>query len=495
LLAEDVVLGVVQVALRRDRSVPAEELDLLAELGHTAGQAVLRCRLPAHLRGLPLRDAVTGTAAPALFGERVGAALARSAEAAEPVTVLLVDVATGIDPTDAPVPAPNELMAELGARLRRLEGSASTARVGPHRFAVLREGCDAVEAAIVADVLHDALHGPLPSVEVVVPTVGAAVVDPAADGRSVSVSTLLGWASGALHDALGRGPGRRVVHGPSTRQAARALVGAERELRRALDEDDVVVHYQPIVNLRTGRVLGVETLCRLRLPDGSLQLPSHFIDAAEDSGLVVPLGRHTLVAACTQQRRWARAGTHLDVAVNVAATQAGDPGFAQEVLDVLAGTGCPAQRLVLELTESALLAAAPSTLRSFAALRAAGVRVALDDFGTRYASLDYVRSFPLDELKIDQAFVAGLPLSRVARAIVRMVAQLAAELDLACVAEGIETAGQAAFLRDLGVLGQGFALGRPVPADEVVTWVTPTSWLGATAVWGDEGQPPSVHRA
>jgi len=271
-------------------------------------------------------------------------------------------------------------------------------------------------------------------------------------------------------------------------------VHAERTLHQALAGDDVVLHYQPVVNLRTGRVVSVEALCRLRLPDGALLQPAHFIDAAEGSGQVLPLGRRVLLTACRQRTAWASQGVQVDMAVNVSASQAADAGFADEVRQVLAETGCPAEHLVLELTESALLAATSGTLRSFEVLRGDGVRVALDDFGTRYASLDYVRSFPLDELKIDQSFVAGLPGSRVARAIVRMVAQLASELDLACVAEGIETAAQAQFLRDLGVLGQGFAVGRPVPPAEVVPWLTPAAWLAAPEPWDLAEDEPSVRR-
>ena len=470
LVAEDAVLGVVQVLLRRDRPVPPEELEVLAAAGRDAGQALLRCELPEHLQGLPLHDAVTGAATPALFGERLGAAVTRAAGLGHPVAVLLLDVSVAGEARDELAPVlHSRVVAELGQRLRgALRAEDSAARVGRQRFAVLAEGCPVSQAAGYAEALQDALSSrPAVGVPVAV-TVGCAVFDPTVDGRSVTVSALLDWAATALSEASARGPGRRVVQGPATRQAARALGDAERTVRKALDDDDVLLHYQPVVDLRSGEVVGVEALCRVRLPDGSVLAPAHFIDAAEDSGLVLPLGQRALSMACAMQQQWAAAGTDLDVAVNVAAAQARQPGFADAVLEVLATTGCPPQRLVLELTESALLTATAATLQSFDRVRAAGVRVALDDFGTRYASLDYVRSFPLDELKVDQSFVAGLPSSKVARAIVRLVAQLADELDLVCVAEGIETPAQIAFLRELGVLGQGFAVGRPVPADELL---------------------------
>lgn len=475
LLAEGDVLGVVQVAVRRNRVVAPDELELLATLGVEAGEALVRCELPAHLQGLPLRDALTGTATPALFGERVGCALARAADSEQPLAVLLLDLVPGPFAAAAAQQVPDDLVAEVGKRL--LGAADSVARVGRQRFALLREHCPPAEAHLWAQLLQNALEQEGPEHGQVALSIGGVVIEPAVDGRSVSVGDVLGWAGDALGIAAARGPGRVVVHAAAQRQAARALVHTERTVRRALHDDGVVMHYQPVVHLQTGQVIGVEALCRLRLPDGTLLQPAHFIDAAEDSGLLIPLGQRALVAACRQQAVWASHGDDLDVSVNVAASQAADPEFAPGVLDVLRATDCAPRHLVLELTESALLAATTPTLDSFAVLREAGVRIALDDFGTRYASLDYVRSFPLDELKIDQSFVAGLPSSRVARAIVRMVAQLAAELDLVCVAEGIETPAQARFLSELGVLGQGFAVGHPVPREDVVPWLTPASWL------------------
>lgn len=489
LTGEGSVLGVVQVALRRERPAPPDELAALAAVGAEAGRALLR--LPGTAPPVPPHDtSFAGAEPPSAFGERVGEALARAAETERPLAVLLLDLAPGGSGAEPAGPVGEPAVVELGRRLQdEVDGAV---RVGAHRFAVLAEGTGPERARVLAERLQSSLAALPADGGAVAVTVGAVVVEPHADGRSVAVGDVIGWASGALHEAVARGPGRRVLRTAADRKAARALVHAERTLRRALDDEDVVVHYQPVVNLRTGRVVSVEALCRVRLLDGSLLLPTHFIDAAEDSGLLLPLGQQVLATACRQRTAWAARGVHVDVAVNVTASQAADARFAQEVREVLASTGCAPQHLVLELTESALLAATSGTLRSFTVLRGDGVRVALDDFGTRYASLDYVRSFPLDELKVDQSFVAGLPGSRVARAIVRMVAQLADELDLACVAEGIETAAQAHFLRDLGVLGQGFAVGRPVPAEQVVPWLTPAAWLTApSAPWDLEQEAAS----
>lgn len=490
LLGDGAVLGVAQVALRREGPLPPEEVSALTAVGSEAGAALLRCDPVTQLRGRPHDELPTGTATPTQLGEQVGGALARAAGTERPLALLLLDVTPGAFGVEPAGPVGAQALVELGHRLQRADASA--VRVGAHLFAVLVEDCGPEQARHHAERLQGALVPPGPAPGPVSVTVGGAVVEPAVDGRSVAVGDVLAWASGALHAATAQGPGRRVVHAAADRQAARALVHAERTLHRALEDDDVVLHYQPVVNLRTGRVVGVEALCRLRLPDGSLLLPAHFVDAAEGSGQLLPLGRRVLRTACRQRTAWASQGVQLDMAVNVSASQAATAGFADDVRQVLAETACPPEHLVLELTESALLAATSETLRSFEVLRGAGVRVALDDFGTRYASLDYVRSFPLDELKIDQSFVAGLPGSRVARAIVRMVAQLAEELDLACVAEGIETSAQAQFLRDLGVLGQGFAVGRPVPQQQVVPWLTPAAWLAAAQPWDLEQEEPSA---
>jgi EAL domain-containing protein (putative c-di-GMP-specific phosphodiesterase class I) len=238
-------------------------------------------------------------------------------------------------------------------------------------------------------------------------------------------------------------------------------------LRQALDADGIELHYQPVFDLPRDRVVGVEALCRLRAGDGTLVLPDDFTDIAEERGLIVALGARVLELACSQVVGWDLPGTSpLTLAVNVAADQAARADFADEVLAVLARTAFPPHRLLLELTESVLLAATEATLAGLQRLREVGVGIALDDFGTRYASLHYVQQFPLTALKIDRSFVAPLPDGIAERAIVRSVAQLAHDLGLRCTAEGIESDEQREFLTGLGVQGQGYALARPLPADD-----------------------------
>jgi EAL domain-containing protein (putative c-di-GMP-specific phosphodiesterase class I) len=269
-----------------------------------------------------------------------------------------------------------------------------------------------------------------------------------------------------MYESKAGGKDRHTVYDAGMRSAADQRARTEAVVRDALLDDRVVVHYQPIHDLRTGRATGVEALCRVLAPDGRVLMPAEFIAVAEDRGLIVPLGQRVLTLACAQLVLWQADGLpDLDMSVNLAAQQAAEPDLADVVAAALATTGCPPDRLVLELTESTLLSAAPSTLSSLEALRGLGVGIAIDDFGTQYASLHYVQHFPITELKVDRSFVGGLPHSRVERAIVGAVAGLADALDLVCVAEGIETQQQADHLAGLGVRGQGYLLGRPTAAE------------------------------
>jgi EAL domain-containing protein (putative c-di-GMP-specific phosphodiesterase class I) len=279
---------------------------------------------------------------------------------------------------------------------------------------------------------------------------------------------LLRELSTELHGVQRRTSSRGPQHVAALRGEAAERARVEALLRRALAEDELVLHYQPLYDLASGRATGVEALCRLRDEDGSLVPPGAFIPLAEQRGLVAHLGWQVLGSACAQLARWRSLGLDVEMSVNVAGEQASQPHFAELVGEALAAHGCPPDRLVLELTESTVLAASSDTLAGMGRVRELGVGIAIDDFGTRYASLHYVQHFPLTELKIDRSFVEGLPGRRVERAIVAAVAGMAHALDLVCVAEGVETREQHDALADLGlrVRGQGYLLGRPAAADQ-----------------------------
>ncbi|MCW2606150.1 MAG: hypothetical protein JWO60_843, partial [Frankiales bacterium] len=256
-----------------------------------------------------------------------------------------------------------------------------------------------------------------------------------------------------------------VVADDEHRSAAAERRHTERLLRRAVHDGLLRLHYQPLVDLGTGQVTGAEALVRLQ--DGDvLRPPGEFVPLAEQTGLVVELGTWVLREACRQLAVWRCRWPGLQsLAVNVSACQVARPDFADVVLGALDDRDLPASALVLELTESVLLEAGPQAVGQLERLQAHGVRTGVDDFGTGYASLTYLRSLPVSFLKVDRSFVSGLPTSAPDNAVVRAVLGLAGELGLECIAEGIETGEQLDALRLLGaVRGQGYLLSRPVPA-------------------------------
>jgi EAL domain-containing protein (putative c-di-GMP-specific phosphodiesterase class I) len=246
-------------------------------------------------------------------------------------------------------------------------------------------------------------------------------------------------------------------------------VALEEGLRNGLQCGQFLLHYQPQADHR-GNWVGAEALVRWQHPQLGLVLPGAFIDAAESSGLILPLGRWILQAACEQLVAWSAVPErrHLSIAVNVSARQFRHADFVAEVLAALQTTGAPAARLKLELTESQLLEDIEGVIAKMNALKACGVRLSLDDFGTGYSSLNYLKRLPLDQLKIDQSFVHDLLHDAHDAAIVTTIVALGQSLQLEVIAEGVETHAQCAALANLGChFYQGYWLGRPVPIEKL----------------------------
>jgi EAL domain-containing protein (putative c-di-GMP-specific phosphodiesterase class I) len=239
----------------------------------------------------------------------------------------------------------------------------------------------------------------------------------------------------------------------------------ETGLRRGF-ERELVLHYQPKIALDTGVITGAETLVRWLSPERGVIAPAAFVPVAEDCGLIVPIGRWVLRTACAQARSWADAGLPAAVAVNISAIEFRDRAFLDNVQSVLAETGLRPECLELELTETVLMQNAEASVSVLHTLKDLGVRIALDDFGTGYSSLSYLRQFPIDVLKIDQSFVHEISAGSEGSSIVSAIISMGKSLRQLVIAEGIETTGQLAFLREQGCAeGQGFYFSHPLEAN------------------------------
>jgi diguanylate cyclase (GGDEF)-like protein len=284
---------------------------------------------------------------------------------------------------------------------------------------------------------------------------------------------LLAHAEAAMYEAKRQGGFGVETFGESLRIEVVDRMATEHSLHRALERSELLLHYQPVVEVAGATTVGVEALIRWRHPEQGMVTPGRFIPVAEESGLIIPIGAWVLEEACGQLRAWhefGTAGPRGSVEVNLSARQIDDPQIVATVESVLARTGLPPGQLTLEITESALMRDAASALVVLRALKELGVLLAIDDFGTGYSSLSYLQRFPLDIVKVDRMFVEQLGMGSGGDEIVSAVIQLAHALGLEVVAEGVETEQQLAVLRSLACdFAQGFLFSRPVPAGELRT--------------------------
>jgi diguanylate cyclase (GGDEF)-like protein len=415
-------------------------------------------------------DGLTGLGNRALFRERLTAALA----APGPVSVLLIDLDDFKTVNDLLGHGVGDrLLVSVAGLLRTETGDEHLAvRVGGDEFAVLLTGPAAVPEDLAARIL-DALSHPISEHRLLVQaSIGIATASPGA-----TVDTVLRDADVAMYTAKQRGKAGYVRYVDGMGEPVLAYMQLGGELRRALDNDEFRVVYQPLVRLDCNRVIGVEALVRWHHPTRGLVSPADFIPAAERTGLIVPLGRFVLRETCRQAAAWlAELGPDAlrEAGLNVSARQLHDPDFVSDVASALADSGLPCERLVLEVTESAVLRG-QQVSRALYELDRMGIRLALDDFGTGESSLSLLRAFPASILKLDKSFVDGIeiddgqPAAADARqAVARAVIQLAHALGLDTVAEGIESPEQVAALLELGyTVGQGFYLAEPMTADGV----------------------------
>jgi diguanylate cyclase (GGDEF)-like protein len=433
-----------------------------------------------------LHDALTGLPNRALVLDRAERMLARTAREAGVVAgALFVDV-DGFKHVNDNLghAAGDRLLQVVGERLQRAVRHQDTVgRLGGDEFVVLVETRAGEETADrLADRLIEALRepvelGPSRAAFAITASIGVAT------GQYATPDALLRDADLALYAAKNSGKDRYSLFDASMNDDVEGRAALEADLAGAVEGNQLYLLYQPIFDLLDERVAGVEALVRWRHPVRGVLAPDSFIPLAEESGLIVPIGRWVLEEACRQAAAWAAAGQEIGVSVNVAADQLSRDGFAEDVRRALRTSGLEPASLMLELTETALMRDVQAASRHLHEIRALGVRVAIDDFGTGYASLSQLQRMPVDILKIDRAFVAALDDGGPSRDLLEAILGVGRSLSLKVVAEGIEAPEQLAALRAMGCeMAQGFYLGRPAPA-EVLDGLLGLRSEGHTLAW------------
>jgi diguanylate cyclase (GGDEF)-like protein len=416
-----------------------------------------------------LHDALTGLPNQALLGDRLTQALSATAREGGHVGVAFIDLDRFQRVNDALGHAAGDLLlCAVAARLTRQVRLGDTlARFSGDEFVVVWHRLDdPADAERLGLRLAAAFEAPF---EVDgLPVTLSASVGVAAGRAPESADELLLAADAARYDAKSRGRGRVRVFTPELRAGATTRLRTEAALGEALEQGQLVLHYQPVVDLTARRVVGAEALVRWQHPEDGLLLPGTFLPTAETSGLIVPMGEWVLGETCRQAMAWEAAGRPLDVAVNLSIRQVSHPDVVEAVRRALLRSGLPPRRLLLEVTESAVAEDAEAAGRALAELAALGVRVAIDDFGTGHSSLLYLKRHPIRVLKADQAFVSGLGINSDDDAIVASVVSLARAVGAVCIAEGVETLAQYTRLVALGcAFAQGYLFSGPVAAEQL----------------------------
>ena len=366
------------------------------------------------------------------------------------------------------------ILQETAERLRKcVRESDTVARLGGDEFTVIAERIgNTRNAALVAETILKALEPPHQfdgNEFVLTASVGIAMYPEAA----TEPETLIKNADMAMYRAKDKGRNDYQFHTDEiTNQAVRRMT-LEAKLRRAIDRDEFVLYYQPQMNLGSGEIYGVEALIRWRDAELGLIPPGEFIGLAEETGLIVPIGEWVLENACAQARRWHTGGfPNLSVAINLSARQFRDDKLTQTIARQIERTGIDPALIEVELTEGPLAQNGDSALGTLRELKEMGVRIAVDDFGTGFSSLSYLKRFPVDALKIDRSFVSELTTNPDDTVIVEVIIGLGHRLGLKVIAEGVETEEQLAFLKRAGCdAAQGFYIARPMPAGEVAGWL------------------------
>jgi diguanylate cyclase (GGDEF)-like protein/PAS domain S-box-containing protein len=458
----------VQVLAHRD--APGGPIEFFSAVGRDITDRKL---LESSLAQQATHDPLTGLPNRALLFERIQRALdgVRDVGARHSVALLFIDLDHFKAVNDTlGHELGDKILTTVAERIAAVVRPGDTvARFGGDEFVVLCERLDRPEdAVVIAHRIDAVLHEPM-GIDEREMQLGVSIGISYADDEDRDPSAILRDADTAMYRAKASGRGRWVVFDDALREQARDRQRIETALRSSRHGEGLELHYQPVVHLPTRRVIGVETLLRWR-HGGELMSPAEFVPIAEETGLIVPIGNWVLETASAQVAAWQRlpGWERLRLSVNVSARQLGHPGFASIAAGVTSGTGMARDTLWLEITESVLLDDVDDARERLERLRTLGVRIALDDFGTGYSSLTYLRRFPVDAVKLDRSFVAGVQHDAGDAAIVSAIVDLATALGKECVAEGIEHEGQLASLLELGCsAGQGYLFSAPLPAAEL----------------------------
>lgn len=370
--------------------------------------------------------------------------------------------------------AGDQLLCNVAERLRQgVRDADVVARIGGDEFVVVLTDVQTPDdAAMVSDKLLESMHGVF-TVDQLPLTISPSIGISLYPDHGGSADMLLRCADAAMQHAKDSGRGNRQFYATSMEASALDVLHQERLLRDAIARNDFVLHYQPQICLADGSLQGLEALVRWRHPERGLVGPDEFITFSESRGLITPIGRWVMREACRQLKAWQDQGlAKVPVAVNLSALEFRQRDVAAEIAAVLQETGLAPQYLEIELTESVLMHQTGQTLNTLHTVKALGVGISIDDFGTGYSSLAYLKRYPIDKLKIDRSFVTDTPGSADDVAIVTAIIQMARSLQLKTVAEGVETQGQIALLKELGCdVIQGFVVSVPMDALATGSWL------------------------